>query len=65
MSPLETCPKCGKPVTSIHESGNKRFYNHGQGGTMGWEPGQVFVLKFDPFYTVEIATTATDGKSLD
>jgi hypothetical protein len=24
-----TCPKCGKVATSVHKTGNKAFYNHG------------------------------------
>ena len=24
------CPKCGKMATSVHKTGNKIFYNHGE-----------------------------------
>ena len=50
----EKCPKCPKHVTSTYQSGNKKFYNHGEGGTMGWQEGQRFVLTFDDYCTVEI-----------
>jgi hypothetical protein len=62
----ERCPKCPRLVTSIYQSGNKKFYNHGEGGSIDWncnaetqkiaEYGQAFDLKFDDYCTVEIGT---------
>ena len=31
---LEKCPKCTRLVTSIYQSGDKKFYNHGEGGNV-------------------------------
>ncbi len=50
----ETCPKCPRPVTSIYQSGNKKFYNHGEGGSIDWKPGQTFDLRFADYCMVEI-----------
>jgi hypothetical protein len=51
--PAETCPKCPRPVTSTYQSGNKKFYNHGEGGKIGRQPNQQFDMTFD-YCTVEI-----------
>jgi hypothetical protein len=53
---LEKCPKCTRLVTSIYQSGDKKFYNHGEGGTVNWKSRQTFDLKFDDYCTVEIGT---------
>lgn len=50
----ETCPKCQRPVTSTYQSGNKKFYNPGEGGSVDWKDGQVFNLRFADYCTVEI-----------
>jgi hypothetical protein len=50
----EKCPKCPRLVTSVYQSGNKKFYNHGEGGSMTWKDGQTFDLKFADYCTVEI-----------
>jgi hypothetical protein len=60
----EKCPKCPRLVTSTYQSGNKKFYNHGEGGSIDWKDGQVFDLKLADYCTVEIETepAAKDGK---
>jgi hypothetical protein len=58
----EKCPKCTRPVTSTYQSGNKKFYNHGEGASINWKPGQTFDLKFSDFCMVEIGTE-TKGKA--
>ena len=54
MSTDKTCPKCTRPVTSIYHYGNKKFYNHGEGGKMPQNPGGTFTLTISDFCIEEI-----------
>jgi hypothetical protein len=65
----DRCPKCSRLVTSIYQSGNKKFYNHGEGGSVDWKSGQAFDLRFDDYCSVEVkqylkSNTRKDGKEV-